>query len=187
MIDLDIVDRISKGDQDAFREMYDLYKYRVYKTACLMLNGDVNAEDVLQEVFITVYSKIYRLKSSKAFESWLYRITVNCCIDFLRKHKPNLLPDEEFSEIVSEDTSKSPENSAVRNELSRELKKHIYELPAKQKSCLILFYYNHFTIKQIAEIMECTEGTVKSNLFKSKKALEKEILKSSDGGEIAWI
>lgn len=187
MVDSDIIDRITNGDQSAFKELYTLYKYRVYKTACLMLNGDSNAEDVLQEVFVTVYSKIYRLQNSKAFESWLYRITVNCCTDFLRKHKLNLISEEEFGDIVDEDDSKGPEDSVIRNELNMEIKKYIYALPIKQRSCLILFYYNHFSIKQIAEIMECSEGTVKSNLFKCKKALKERIIKASNGGEIAWI
>lgn len=187
MADSDLIDRIIKGNQTAFKELYDIYKNRVYKTAWVMISDTSAAEDILQEVFITVYSKIYKLKCAEAFESWLYKITVNCCNQYLRKHKSDLVSEDEVFEQIPEDAVNYPENKAIEKENGVEIINFIYELPLKQRNCIILFYYNHLSIKEIADILECTEGTVKSNLFKGKKALEKKISSKLNGGEAAWI
>lgn len=187
MIDSNIIDQIIKGDQSAFKELYNTYKNRVYKTAWVMLSDTSAAEDILQEVFITVYSKIYKLKCAGAFESWLYKITVNCCNQYLRKHKLDTVSGEDIFEEITEDSHNDPESKMIEKENGGEIIRYIYKLPLKQRNCIILFYYNHLSIKEIADILECTEGTIKSNLFKGKKSLEKRILKDSSGGEIAWI
>lgn len=164
------------GDERAFRELYDKYKGKIFKTAYLMLRDEKGAEDIVQEVFITVYKKIYKLKYAEAFESWLYKITINRCNEYFRKNSKAVVTDEEdMYQIYDTDIYAQPDERLLTEERNQQLDRIINSLSEKLKTCIILFYYNNMTIKQIADILGCSEGTVKSRLFKAKRAIEKKL------------
>jgi RNA polymerase sigma-70 factor, ECF subfamily len=177
MIDETLINRIRKGEQAAFKKLYELYAEKIYRTAYMMINDKGLAQDIVQEVFIKIFTRIKDLKHNSAFSSWLYRITINCCLSYMHENtKVKLLfDDEELGTLPEENIEYIPEESTLGKELYDQVMKSIYELPKLQRVTIILYFYNDMTIKQIASIMECSEGTVKSRLFHGKRNL-KELL-----------
>lgn len=177
MVDEALLSGLKMGNEIAFRKLYELYAEKIYKTAYMMTNDKVAAQDVVQEVFIKVFKKISDLKYKEAFSSWFYRITINSCLSYMSENsKVKVLFDEdEFNNIPEERIYFNPEDNALERELYEEVMENIYKLPRLQRITIILYFYNEMTIKEIAGVMDCSEGTVKSRLFHGKKNL-KEML-----------
>jgi len=171
------IEQIKNGDKEAFKELYGEYKEKVYKTVCMMLNDASVAEDIVQEIFINIYLQIYKLNYYEALNSWIYKITVNSCMRYLKKNSKYRFEDDEnaINYIIENNPSVLPEERLMIRELNKEVMKVIYELSDSQKICIILFYYNRMSIKEIAAVMECSENTIKSRLFKGKKYLENKL------------
>jgi RNA polymerase sigma-70 factor (ECF subfamily) len=173
---------ITQGDEVCFRTLYDMYKSKVYNTAKRMTNDENAAEDIMQEVFVIIYTKIYKLKHIEAFEVWLYRIVINCCKNFYKKGKNVVVAEEKTIENATEEyCEETPSQLLIKKERNEELMICISKLSEKLKTCIILYYFNEMSIREIAETLECSEGTVKSRLFKGKKALEKSITLKMEG------
>lgn len=173
---------ISHGDEESFRRLYDMYKNKVYNTAKRLTNDDKAAEDIVQEVFVIIYTKIYKLKYAEAFEVWLYKIVINCCKNSFKKGKNLLIVEDDTIENAAGDhCGDAPGELIIKKERNSELMKCINKLSEKLKTCIILYYFNEMSIREISEILECSEGTVKSRLFKGKKALEKSFTLKMEG------
>lgn len=173
---------IAQGDEACFRTLYDMYKSKVYNTAKRLTNDEKAAEDIMQEVFIIIYTKIYKLKHVEAFEVWLYRIVINCCKNFYKKGKNVVLVEEnDIESVAGEYCEENPSQLLLKKERNEELMICISKLSEKLKICIILYYFNEMSIREIAETLECSEGTVKSRLFKGKKALEKSFTLKIEG------
>lgn len=175
MVDEDLIKRVKNKEEAAFRKLYDIYSEKIYKTVYMMIDDKASTQDIVQEVFIKIYVKISSLKHISAFNSWIYRMTINCCLSYMHDNsKLKLLFDEEELNSISEEKVEfNPEDSTLKRDLYKEIMDSIYELPNLQRISIILYFYNDLTIKEIALIMECTEGTVKSRLFHGKKNLKK--------------
>lgn len=175
MIDEALINGIRKNEETAFIKLYELYAEKIYKTAYMMTNDKGVAQDIVQEVFIKIFIRINDLKNNFAFNSWLYRITVNCCLSCMQESsKYNLLfNDEEIDNLMEEKIYLIPEENLLETELHHELMKDIYELPKLQRVTIMLYFNNEMSIKEIAGVMECSEGTVKSRLFHGKKNLKR--------------
>lgn len=181
LISEELIQRIKTKDRDAFKELFDMYREKVYRMSYIILREKTAAEDVLQEVFIQVYLKIKDLKHIAAFEVWLYRITMNCCRKFINKESKfsTINIDENYDGYtdIQDDEINTPESILSNKEFCKEVMKELYELPEYQRISLILFYYNEMSIKEIAIIMNCSDGTVKSRLFHGKKHLRDKVAK----------
>jgi RNA polymerase sigma factor (sigma-70 family) len=179
LISEQLILRIKNKDRDAFKQLFDMYKEKVYRMSFTVLKNKTASEDVLQEVFIQVYLKIRDLKYIGAFEVWLYRITMNCCRKFINKENKlriiNVNENYDGYTEMEDDEINTPENIMVQQELCTEVMKVIYELPEYQRISVVLFYYNEMSIKEIANIMNCSEGTVKSRLYHGKKYLRNKV------------
>lgn len=176
-MDIQLIEKALNKDKVAFKSLYEVYNSRVYRTAYIILDNTSMAEDILQEVFMNLYLKGTKLKHYEAFESWLYKMTVNSCMNYIKKSKKvSFIGDDEVLDAIDKiDFESTPEDMFIREELTSEIMKYIYELPANHRTTVILFYYNELPIKEIASIMDCSEGTVKSRLFYSKKFLKDKI------------
>lgn len=181
-MDNKIIDRVIAGDEEACKQIYDLYKYKVYKLCLSIVRNQEAADDIMQEVFITVFTKAHKLLYNDAFSSWLYKITINSCNNYFRKNKEYTVECNELNEEMLDDKeNNNPDNILQKKETSSILKKYIYELPQQLRNCIILFYFNDMSLKEIALIEDCSEGAVKSRLFKAKKKLKKKLgLKETD-------
>ena len=166
------------GNVACFEELYTLYYEKIYALALSILKNSADAEDALQMTFINAWKNLSRLDNPSAFSTWLQRIAVNQCNSMLRNRRPAASMDDEGEDgevMQLESDLMLPHQYAERDDLSRRLQKIISELSDVQRETVMLFYFNDMTIEEIAVIMDCSEGTVKSRLYLARKALKTEI------------
>lgn len=166
------------GDTKAFEELYQLYYDKIYALIMMTVKNSADTEDILQLSFIKAWQNISKLSDPKAFNTWLQRIALNESKMMLRKTRPDLSADDEGENgemLQLESDLLLPQEYAERDDLSIRLRKIIEELSVVQRDTILLYYYNEMSIEEIAQIMECSEGTVKSRLFLARKAIKTEI------------
>ena len=171
---MDLISRAQAGDREAFAALFEQYKNLVYKTAYLLL-GDVHeAEDALQEVFLSVHKSLPSFDARKgAFTTWLYRITLNFCLNHRRRK----------SHASLEDVSPTPSTHFPGAQLAEEdsLWRATRSLSDKQQPVVVLRYYWDLPYAEIASILDIPLGTVKSRLDLALKTLRK-ILEEQERG-----
>jgi RNA polymerase sigma factor (sigma-70 family) len=168
-----IVQQAKEGDKGALEQLYYETYNRVYFYAFKMFADENDAADVVQEVYIKVFTKISELNDVKAFPQWLYTITVNECRQKMRRDRKQILTDEGdafFERIL--DSEPELEQRMVHRDARTYLLAVIDFLPEEQKRAVLLYYYEQLTIRQIAEIEEVPEATVKSRLVLARKKLK---------------
>lgn len=161
---------IGKGDEAAYRLLVERHIDRAYGVALRILNNAADAEDVVQDVFLKVWTHRGRWEGGKAkFSTWLYRVVTNRCIDLRRQ------PRNEELEAVPEPPDVRPDavTSLHRDEVNGMLDKAMSELPEQQKIALIFSYYENLSNAQIAEVMETTTSAVESLLKRGRQHLRK--------------
>jgi RNA polymerase sigma-70 factor (ECF subfamily) len=172
---LDLIRHAQAGDHEAFAALFEQYKNLVYKTAYLILGDAHEAEDALQEVFLLVHKSLMSFDSRKgAFTTWLYRITLNFCLNHRRKRRHSSL----------EDVSPTPAIHFPGAQLAEEdsLWRATRSLSDKQQAVVILRYYWELPYAEIASILDVPLGTVKSRLDLALKTLRK-ILEEQEPGK----
>jgi len=182
-VEKELIRRAKKGDLSAFEDLISGYEKKVYNTVYRFFNNSEDAMDITQEIFIKVFTSLHSFRENASFSTWLYRIAVNTCIDFLRKKKNETLPIKD--ELIVENDSKHssytplPEMFVEKQELKHALLKAINSLPEEQRICVILRDIQGFSYTEISEILMCSLGTIKSRLNRGRRAL-REKLKSSE-------
>ena len=172
-MDLLLIRRSQAGDEDAFAELFHKYKNLVYKTAYLMLGSTEDAEDALQEIFVRVYRSLSTFQPSKgSFTTWLYRITVNHCLNRRRKRRLFTLPLDRVSPTSSTEHTSSPESQLAEEET---IQQALAQLSEKLRAVVILRYYQELSYAEIAQILDIPVGTVKSRLNSALRILRKEL------------
>ncbi len=167
--DFSLVKRFIDGDESTFRLLIQRHKEKVRNIIFLTLGDSDSVDDIAQEVFITVYKNLKNFRFESLFTTWLYRITVNKCKDYLRKKNVRkiFVPIKEASREFRNDsvTEQSDISKFVMNAISK--------LPQKLKVPLLLKDIEGFSYQEIAETMECEIGTVKSRIFRAREGLKK--------------
>ena len=182
--DAEVIRRIQKGDTEAYRELVLKYQQKVYGVAWGMTRNPEDAREITQEAFIKAFKSLERFRFDASFYTWLYRITVNLTIDFRRKavkRRTNEFDDgrlqkDEAGEIARPHMDASPGRRLERKRLAEQIQAAIDQLPEDQRTAIMLREIEGLSYKEIAETMECAEGTVMSRLFYGRKKLQ-EILK----------
>lgn len=171
MQEKELVINVQKGDMKAFEQLFDLYKHKALRTIYSMTRDKNISEDIVQEVFVICYTSIKSLKNPEYFKTWFYRILTRTTWRYMKKQR-KLIPVKEIF-IKSTDTY---EDSSLEKLEQKEFSKIIYQeilkLKPKLQTTVILYYYNEFSIKEIAQIMESREGTVKSRLYTARRKLK---------------
>ena len=173
-----------RGDDEAFERLYLEYAKRVYYLALKITKNREDAEDITQDVFISVVQKIGDLKEPEAFGAWLNRITVNKCTSTF-KNKLNVADADvsDFDETLFMEESDPlliPEKSLDNAETARMIVEIIDALPDPQRLCVYYYYYEQMTIAQIAEILETNENTVKKRLYLARDKIRRELERLND-------
>ena len=166
------------SDTNAFEELYQLYYDKIYALIMMTVKNSADTEDILQLTFIKAWQNIAKLNDPKAFNTWLQRIALNESKSMLRKKRPELSVDDEGENgeaLQFESDMLLPQEYAERDDLSARLRRIIEELSVVQRDTILLYYYNDMSVEEIAQIMECSEGTVKSRLHLARKAIKTEI------------
>ncbi len=174
--DIDLVQAACAGDTRAFEELVHRYDAQVLAIAGRFGNSRDDAMDIYQEVFMRVYRNIGKFRGQSAFPTWLYRITTNVCLTHHAQKKRDfvLQQDEEGEnrmEAAPGDTAATPDRLTEASEISSRIHEAVEQLSPKQKLVFTLKHYNGYSLKEIALMMKCTEGTVKRYLFMASRRL----------------
>ncbi len=176
--EMQVISAILKGDANAYEVLVKEHEKLVYNIALRMVNNEEDAYDISQDAFIKAYTNLASFRGDCKFSSWLYKLTTNLCLDFLRKrnrHKtvPLVYEDEdgdsEYLEIP--DDSFAPETQAEQNELRRQVRDGLNQLPAQQREILVLREIGGLRYDEIGRRLKLEEGTVKSRIFRARKKL----------------
>ncbi len=173
LIPFDLIDRSREGDHDAMEAVYEQLKVKFFGVAYWYTQDRASSEDILQDAFIKIFTNLYRLDNNQAFVSWSYRIVVNTSISYLRKAKKQSQKSvslESVKDFVGED--KSGEHEDMKKTT---IKAALKELAPGLRSVFILHDVQGFKHREVAEILNCSEGTSKSQLFKAREQLRKKL------------
>ena len=180
----EIILKAQKGDQFAFEQLIYNYDKAVLSIAMKFIRDSDDAMDIYQEVFIRVYRSLKKFEFRSEFSTWLFKITTNVCLTYKsRKKEQVMVPlQEEFEEdnsgfnkveLVSKE--KSPEEESLSNDLQNFIGNAVGSLSERQRITFVLKHYEGYKIREIAEMLNCKEGTVKKYLFDAVKNLRKKL------------
>jgi RNA polymerase sigma-70 factor (ECF subfamily) len=163
-----LIEEFKTGKESAFSELVLKHKEKVRNLVYLTL-GDVDyVDDISQDVFISVYHKLKEFRFESKFTTWLYRITVNKCRDYLRKKRVRSI----FVPIKEIDYERGGRSNADSIDVPHLVRKAISKLPEKLKLPLVLRDIDGFSYQEIADQLECEVGTVKSRIFRARESLK---------------
>jgi RNA polymerase sigma-70 factor (ECF subfamily) len=177
-VDRVLLERCLQNDTAAFDEVVQLYKAKVYNYICRMTGDGDEAEDLTQEVFIRLYTSLKTFRSQSSLNTWIFRIASNLCIDrFRRRRKHQAIAYSLDEPLDSEEATASrevsdrrfePHRQAEAMELSRQIDGALARLPEKLRAVLILHDIEDLPYEEVAQVVGCPIGTVKSRLFHAR-------------------
>jgi RNA polymerase sigma-70 factor (ECF subfamily) len=172
---LEWLERCRTGDTQAMAAIFDHFKSSLYGLAFRYTRNHTVAEDLLQDVFVKVYANLHTLDNDNTFVGWLYRIAVNTCLSYLRTHKRvyrKEVPLEDVEGQITQKDSHRPEDM-----MQKALDEAIQGLSPRLKSVFMLHDVQGFKHQEVAQIMDCSVGTSKSQLFKARMKIRKHLEK----------
>jgi RNA polymerase sigma-70 factor (ECF subfamily) len=181
-----LVERAQAGDRDAFQELVERYQRKVYSICYGMLKNQQDSLDVSQDVFIKVFRYLENFNHSSSFYTWLYRITVNKCIDFIRKQKRRSEIDyddaigrsgeiEGDENILPSTLGIQPDRVYARKELREKMLEALDTLSEKHRTILILREVEGLAYEEIADVLGVSKGTVMSRLYHARRYFQDAI------------
>jgi len=173
--DMLLVQRVHAGDMAAFEALFHKYKAVIYRTALAITRDPGLAEEVLQDCFYKTYVNIQRIHGDTPLSPWLHRVAVNLSCNALKRRRFWLEPLETLAERLFSDPHHSPEHVVERSELQGVIRDLINNLPLKHRVVVVLHYLQDFSLPEIAYILNCPVGTVKSRLHYARKVLKIEL------------
>ena len=179
----EVIDACQRGDYDAFAALFEANRDKVYSIALRYSGNEAAAMDIAQDTFLKLLSRIRDFRGNSHFDTWLYRLVVNSCLDHQRSRK-------RWMPLVGDllDLFRSPSGTALEDLLRAEMQRHVQDgvgkLPPEQRIVVILRYTEGLSYDQIAEIVGCSAGTVASRLNRAHRVLERRLahLRGARGG-----
>jgi RNA polymerase sigma-70 factor (ECF subfamily) len=169
--DLELVEKFQQGDEISFNELVKRYQEKIYWIARRIVADHDAADDIAQEVFIKAYSALKDFRGESAVYTWLYRVTVNLSLNFVRRKKARIFfRIDDFFELETEE-SESPDKIFETNEHNQLLSEAIEHLPEKQKLVFILRYQEELSYEEISKIVKTSVGGLKANYFHAIKKI----------------
>ncbi len=180
MSDEELVARSRGGDLDSFNQLVLRWERPIYALAYRVIGREEDARDVAQETFLRAFRALSGFKGQAKFSSWLYRITLNLCRDWIRKERRTpVTPTPEgvdLIELAGEATpSESIEDLLARKQLSEAVAKAMALLPEEQRTAIILKEYHGLTFQEIADLLDCPLSTVKTRLYQGLTVLRRHL------------
>ena len=182
-----LIEACQRGDREAFHELFDAHKDRVWTVALRFTGDESAARDVTQQVFLKLFTSISGFRHEANFKTWLYRLVANECMDEFRK-KRRLISfdffrpafddrDEDYGEVDMKDWRQKPlqEEGLARLEISGAVLAAVMQLKPKLRMAILLKYYEDLSYEQMAEALGCSMGTVASRLNRGHKALAQRL------------
>lgn len=178
-----LIGQILSGDQDAFAQLVQQYQKPVYNLCLRMVSNPTDAEDLAQEAFVKAWRGLRFYKHEAAFSTWLYRLTANVCIDFLRKQKRKntvSLTEEDAQELEVPDAEPMPEEQLLHREKQQAVSAAMVQLDEDYRLVMTLRVVEELSYEQIAEVLDIKVGTVKSRLARARERLRKILLQNGN-------
>ena len=178
--DEELVEIAARGGTDAFNELVVRWERPIHALAYRVVGRDEDAREICQEAFLRAFRGLKRFKGQAKFSSWLYRIALNLCHDWLRRQRRGgfVQPpeDAEPGELgVVNPINETVEDLIIRRDLGRAVAQAMARLPPEQRTVIVLKEYHGFTFREIAELAECPLSTVKTRLYQGLNALRKHL------------
>jgi RNA polymerase sigma-70 factor (ECF subfamily) len=173
--DQHLIQHAKDGDRDAFRILMQRHMKHAYNVAHRFVSDHDAAEDVTQEVFVKVHAALASFRGEAEFGTWLHRIVVNSALTKRRLEKNKTERHVSFDDAreVATDTH---HDTLVMNEQQAQVERALHELPTLQRAVLILRHLNGLSTKQVSDILQCSEGTVKTHLFRGLKKMKTRLV-----------
>lgn len=173
-----VIERVLVGETDAFETLVLANQNKVYTLALKMTGSEEDAFDMSQEAFVKAFASLKNFRAESRFSVWLYRLTYNICIDFIRKKKrtPTVSltykdRDGDYMDMQIPDSRFVPETEAEKHELREAVEKGINALPEKHREILVMRELSGLSYDEIAQTLGINEGTVKSRLSRARRSL----------------
>jgi RNA polymerase sigma-70 factor (ECF subfamily) len=184
--DQDIIERLRAGQRDrAFELLMERYEGKIFRLCCALLRDRQRAEDAAQESLVRIWKALERYDGRAALSTWIYAITRNRCLTAIeRERSTDSLSDSELSGNIEELPASEPEQAAEHSELLREL---VELLPERLRRVLVLYYFEERSTGEVATMLGCPEGTVKTHLFRARAALAEQLRRRGLADPQLWL
>jgi RNA polymerase sigma-70 factor (ECF subfamily) len=185
--DFALLQRCQDNDRAAFDEIVGLYQGKIYNYILRMTGDRDDADDLAQEVFLRMYTSLPNFRNQASLGTWLFRIASNLCIDRFRRNKKRRAIAYSLDEAVADDeghvesrgnipdVTYEPQNVLERAETTRQIERALQALPEKLRTVILLYDAEGLPYEEIAKVVGCPLGTVKSRLFNARLQLRKEL------------
>ncbi len=187
--DLDLVQRVQQGDRRAFDQLVLRYQHKVLKLVMRYLRNHAEAEDIAQEAFLKAYRAIHSFRGDSAFYTWIYRIAINTAKNALvaAKRRPldydlDLQDPEQNERAGRLRDEATPESLLLTDEIRQTVDAAIGALPEDLRRAVVLREYEGLSYEEIAAVMECPVGTVRSRIFRAREAIDRQLRPVFDAG-----
>jgi RNA polymerase sigma-70 factor (ECF subfamily) len=184
--DEELVARSIGGDSDSFNELVHRWERPIYALAYRQLRREEDARDVCQETFLRAYRALHGFRGQAKFSSWLYRIALNLCRDWMRRERRTPVvqapEDVDLMDLAAAgEPSELIEDRLARNDLSRAVERAMALLPEDQRTAIVLKEYQGLTFQEIADLVGCPLSTVKTRLYQGLTVLRRELARTNSG------
>jgi RNA polymerase sigma-70 factor (ECF subfamily) len=177
-----LVEQARKGEKNAFRQLVELYKVKIYRLAYDLTGNGMDAEDLSQDVFLKAYRSLDKFRGDAKFGTWLYRITVNTCLDHRSKKSLSMITpititqhEDDSSPLEQAGSSILPDRAAEASLIQNNIERALEQLTPREKTVFMLRHYHDLPLKEIAETLDISLGSVKTLLFRAIRRLQNEL------------
>jgi RNA polymerase sigma factor (sigma-70 family) len=181
--DQELMRIVQSGDFSPASEIYDRYSGRIYNFAFRFLKNSEAAEDATQEVFVKMLKHANQFHGDAKLSTWLFSITANWCRDFLRKADNKSKESEDVLISLPAPSELAPDRNLERRESERRVQRALQSLTAEQREAILLSRYQGLSYAEIAQIAGCSEGAVKTRVFRAMETLKKILTGDASGGD----
>ena len=182
--DARLLDQVARGDLRALERLFARYQRPIYQLALGVTRDAQTAEEVLQDTFYRLYTHAGRLDGAQPLLPWLYRVAVNLSYNQARRRRYWTEPLHALAERLRLPARRTPEHIAERRELQTLVRAILDALSPNHRAVLVLHYMHEYSIQEIAEILDCPEGTIKSRLHHARKLLKDQLERRYGGAAI---
>lgn len=172
--DHEVIEGCQRGDASAFRDLFESHKDKVYSIALRFSGDPTAAADIAQDTFLKLMDRIGQFRGDSSFDSWLYRLVVNSCMDHRRRQKRVLPVLEDFFDSFRSHDETALEH-LMRDEMQQQVQDVVSKLAPEHRIVVVLRYTEGLSYEEIAEVLNCSRGTVASRLNRAHKILERRL------------